>query len=126
MDVIAILTIVALIVMGGFHFYWAIGGTIGLDKVLPTKDEQLLLNPGKFLTFCVGLVLISFAYIAYALQLYDTTSLVNSGFYIYSGLFIAIVFLLRFIGDFNAIGIFKKIKNTEFAIYDTKYFHHCV
>ena len=38
---------------------------------------------------------------------------------IYSGWTIVIIFLLRSVGDFNMVGIFKKIKGTKFAKYDS-------
>ncbi|PLY05045.1 MAG: DUF3995 domain-containing protein [Arcobacter sp.] len=122
MNFIAISTIFTLIIMGLFHFYWAFGGKIGLDKALPTKDGKLLLKPSKSLTILVGIVLNSFAYIAYALQFYDFTVNENRNFYLYSGIFLSTIFILRAIGEFNAVGFFKKIKDTEFAIYDTRYF----
>lgn len=122
MDFIAIITIFTLITMGLFHFYWAFGGKIGLDKALPTKDGIKLLNPSNALTFFVGVVLIVFAYIVYGLQFYDFTVNTNRSFYLYSGIFLSIIFTIRAIGEFNAVGFFKKIKDTEFAIYDTKYF----
>jgi hypothetical protein len=119
---IVIITVIVLIIMGVFHFYWSFGGLLGLDKALPTKDAKLLLNPSKSLTFLVGLVLIVFAFIAYSLQFHDLTTLRSTTLYKYSGLFISILFILRAVGEFNAVGFFKKIKDTEFAIYDTKYF----
>jgi len=122
MDFIAILAIFALSIMGIFHFYWVFGGKVGLDKALPVKDGKLLLKPGKPLTFLVGVVLIFFAYIAYALQFYDLTLHENRNFYLYSGIFLSIIFILRAIGEFNVLGFSKKIKDTEFAKYDTKYF----
>ena len=122
MDFIVIITIFTLIIMGLFHFYRAFGGKIGLDKALPTKDGELLLNPSKTLTFFVAIVLIGFAYIAYALQFYDFAVNENRNFYLYSGIFLSTIFTLRAIGEFNAVGFFKKIKDTKFAIYDTKYF----
>ncbi len=122
MNFIAISTIFTLIIMGLFHFYWAFGGKIGLDKALPTKDGKLLLKPSKSLTILVGIVLNSFAYIAYALQFYDFTVNENRNFYLYSGIFLSTIFIIRAIGEFNAVGFFKKIKDTEFAIYDTRYF----
>ncbi|HEO99278.1 MAG TPA: DUF3995 domain-containing protein [Epsilonproteobacteria bacterium] len=122
MDFIAIITIFTLILIGLFHIYWAFGGKIGLDKALPTKDGKLLLNPSKTLTFLVGIVLMSFAYVAYALQFYDFTVNGNRNLYLYSGIFLSTIFILRAIGEFNAVGFFKKIKDTEFAIYGTKYF----
>ena len=122
MDLIATITVIVLIMMGMFHFYWSFGGLIGLDKALPTEDGKLLLNPSKLLTFFVGLVLIVFAYIAYSLQFDDFMIIESSYFYKYSGQVLSIMFILRAVGEFNAIGFFKKIKNTEFAMYDTKYF----
>jgi len=122
MDFIAIITIVTLNIMGLFHFYWAFGGKVGLDKALPTKNGKLLLNPSQELTLFVGIVLISFAYIAYALQFYDFTVNENRNFYLYSGISLSTIFTIRAIGEFNAVGFFKKIRDTEFAIYDTKYF----
>ena len=122
MNFIAILTIMVLIIMGAFHFYWAFGGDIGLDKVLPTKDGRLLLNPSKTLTFVVGSMLFLFAYIAYTLQFHDFSMMKERHLYQYSGIFLSTIFLLRAVGEFNAVGFFKKIKDTEFAIYDTKYF----
>jgi hypothetical protein len=32
------------------------------------------------------------------------------------------VFAIRALGDFKYVGFFKKVKNTDFAINDTKYF----
>ena len=64
----------------------------------------------------------SFAYVAYALQFYDFTVNGNRNLYLYSGIFLSTIFILRAIGEFNAVGFFKKIKDTEFAIYGTKYF----
>ncbi|PHS56106.1 MAG: hypothetical protein COB17_10090 [Sulfurimonas sp.] len=122
MNLIAIFTVITLIIMALFHFYWALGGKFGLDKALATKDGTLLLNPSKQLTFFVGLLLISFAYIAYSLKFNNFLYIENSNYYKYGGMFLSIIFALRAIGEFNVVGFFKKIKNTEFAMYDTKYF----
>jgi len=122
MSFIATITIFTLIIMGLFHFYWAFGGKVGSDKALPTKDGKLLLNPSKALTLLVSIVLIGFAYIAYGLQFYDFTITEGRNFYLYGGILLSTIFTLRAIGEFNAVGFFKKIKDTEFAIYDTKYF----
>ena len=108
-----------LISMGTVHVYWAFGGVIGLDKALPTQDGKRLLDPGKLLTFLVALFLFGFASVAYLLNFSENfyeSYVTNMGW----GL--AIIFLLRAIGDFNMVGIFKTIKETEFAKHDTKYF----
>jgi len=38
MKLIGLITIITLIIAGLFHFYWAFGGKIGLDRAIPTKD----------------------------------------------------------------------------------------
>lgn len=114
MTLIAISTAIVLTLMALIHFYWAFGGKFGLNKALPTKDGVLLLNPSKPLTFFIGLLLIAFAYVAYSLEFNNLNK--------YTGVFLSLIFALRAIGEFNAVGFFKKIKNTEFAIYDTQYY----
>ena len=118
MDLIAIVTTSLLIIMGLFHFYWAFGGEVGLDRALPTKEGRCLINPGTFLTFSVGLVLLGFSFVAYSLHF----TAVHSDYLLYAGWFLSFLFLIRAVGDFNAVGFFKKIKSTAFAAYDTKYF----
>lgn len=118
MSFIAGITILLLTIMGLFHFYWAFGGTFGIDKVIPTKNDQKLFRPGKIVTILVGLVLFFFAYVAYTLAYTQEHSpLIN---YIAWGL--CTIFFLRALGDFNTLGFFKKIKSSEFARYDTLFF----
>lgn len=118
MNFIAIVTIVLLIIMGLFHFYWAFGGKVGFDKALPTKDGKRMINPGKLLTFIVSIFLFTFAFVAYLLRF----NVLIEDHVVYVGWTLSVLFILRAIGEFNAVGFFKKIKSTEFAEYDTKYF----
>jgi len=117
MDILVIFTITIFIFIAIFHFYWAFGGKLGLDIVLPTKDERRLINPSKYLTFLVGLFLLCFAFVTYMLYINNDNKM-----YIYLGWIISLIFIIRAIGDFNTIGFFKKIKSTKFALYDTRYF----
>ena len=115
---LTITTIALLLIMSLFHIYWALGGKVGLDKALPTKDGVQLLNPSKALTFLVGVVLFGFASVAYLLYFWVD----NSELVVYLGWIIAVLFFVRAIGEFHTVGFFKKIKDTPFAEYDTKYF----
>jgi len=97
------------------HFYWALGGKFGLDKALPSDvEDNRLLNPSKFMTFVVGFILLGFSYVAYKLYTGDESPMI-----VYAGYGLSILFFLRAIGDFNFVGLFKKVKNTEFSKYDT-------
>lgn len=122
MNLIASVTIITLTIAGLFHFYWAFGGTLGLDRAIPTKDGIALLNPGKILTIIVGFIILSFAWIAYVLNFKDLSMISYSKQIVYAGWFLSVVFAIRSIGDFNMVGLFKKIKTTKFAEFDTKYF----
>lgn len=113
-----IVTMILLIIMGLFHLYWAFGGKVGLDKALPTKDGVRLINPGRVLTFFVGTALFGLSFVAYSLYF----SAVRTDYIVYTGWLLAALFFMRAIGEFNAVGFFKKIKSTAFAAYDTKYF----
>ncbi len=108
--------------MAAIHFYWALGGKWGTNAVLPQINSQKrLFTPSPVATFAVAIpfFLISLI-IAQAAGWFYFEIL---GQYITNLLFILIaVFTIRAIGDFKYVGFFKKIKNTEFAINDTKYF----
>ena len=107
--------ILILLIIGFVHFYWAVGGKYGLDKALPTDAKgNKLLNPSAFMTFVVGFILLGFAYVAYQLYMDETSLWITR-----IGWALAMLFFLRTIGDFNTVGLFKKIKHTEFAKYDT-------
>jgi hypothetical protein len=118
MHLIASITIFLLSLMATFHLYWAFGGQTGLDKVIPTRDGVALIRPGRFATLLVAAVLFAMTAVAYLLAFGDA---VGSGIR-YTGWTIALLFFLRAVGDFNAVGFFKKITATEFATYDTRWY----
>ena len=102
------------------HFYWAVGGRYGSITVLPSKpDGQLLFKPGIFSTLVVALGLLIFALITLGnLYIFDQWIGIN---YIHAGTWIiAIIFIVRAIGDFKFVGFFKRIKGTAFARSDSR------
>ena len=102
-----------LILLALIHIYWLFG-ELGLEQALPSnKMGERLLNPSKFATVVVALVLFGFAWVSYSLDIEPHSLWVDRDAW---GL--AILFFLRAIGDFNIVGLFKKIKQTEFAKYD--------
>ncbi|MDQ7047396.1 MAG: DUF3995 domain-containing protein [Sulfurovum sp.] len=122
MNLIAFIVTITLTIAGLFHFYWALGGKLGLDRAIPTVDGQALFSPGKILTVLVGFIILSFAWIAYNLGFNDLSLTSYSQQIIYAGWFLSGIFFLRTIGDFHSIDLFKKIKSTKFSEFDTKYF----
>lgn len=109
-------------ILGGFHFYWFLGGRWGLDKVIPTKDKTASnLKIPKLATLIVGLILVSFGLI-YLIKSGLISAQLPNWVSAYGYWFIPVIFLLRALGEFNYVGFFKKIKNTEFAKADSKVF----
>jgi len=112
------LLVIILSILGLVHVYWALGGVWGTDKALPTDNKgNKLLNPPQPLSALVGLVMFGFAYIAYELWQGNDDNII-----VYAGWGIATIFLLRVVGDFHMVGLFKKIKDTPFAKYDTWFY----
>lgn len=108
--------------LGSIHFYWLFGGKWGLKKVIPTKnEEENFLPPPKLATLMVAIVLIFFG-LSYFLKSGVTNIQIPNWLTNYGLLIIPIIFLLRAIGEFKYIGFFKRIKNTEFAEADSKWF----
>lgn len=108
--------------LGFIHFYWLFGGKWGLEKVIPTKDNQTsTLSIPKFATLIVALVLLLFGLI-YLVKSGLTNVHIPNLVTKYGYWIIPSIFILRAIGDFKYVGFFKKIKNTKFAKADSKWF----
>ncbi|RKF05353.1 uncharacterized protein DUF3995 [Tenacibaculum lutimaris] len=120
---LGVICVLILFFISLIHVYWAFGGTLWVDAVIPTKTaNEKAMNPPKSLTFVVAIVIGAFAVVyAEKIQLFTLNSmptwLQDYGLYV-----VASIFLIRAIGDFNYVGFFKKVTTTEFAMNDTKYF----
>lgn len=101
-------------VLAVLHLFWAMGGSWALESVIPSNSNgRKIFKVKSFATFMIAIALLAFVMIDMS---YCGWILENrSNKYIQFGvLFIAILFLLRAIGDFRYIGFFKKYKNTPF------------
>ena len=113
MKIIALFLILILIIISLIHFYWAVGGKVSIDKVIPIKDGKPMFKPSGFMTFLIGIIFIGFAFVAYMLAFSEKD-------FSYAGYGSSLLFFLRAIGDFNVVGFFKKIRSSQFAVYDIK------
>lgn len=122
MNAFPLLNTLILFAISGIHFFWAFGGHWGADAAIPTsKDGKKTLSPDIFATLVVAFGILAMALLH--LEKVQTLSLpipvwINA----YGLKIIAILFLIRAIGEFKYVGFFKKIKDTQFAILDTKYY----
>lgn len=108
--------------LSSIHIYWGLGGKWSKDAAIPTKaNNKKVFIPGAFSTFIVALGLLSFGLFilvkAEVLNFQIPLWLDKFGLWI-----IASIFIIRAIGEFNYVGFFKKIKQTQFGRNDTKYY----
>ncbi len=108
------------LLLGMLHFYWALGGKWALERSLPTnRDGHRVLNPGPINCTIVGIGLLFFA-VFYAVKMGVLGLHFPKWLMVYGGWIIPSIFLLRTIGDFKYVGVFKKVKTTLFAKTDSK------
>ena len=117
-----ILLFVIFVLVSSVHFYWAFGGKWGVDAALPSNGEgERVLNPRQIDTFAVAAV---FAGIGVFYLVMGTVVVIDLPLWMpkYLGWIFPFVFLIRAVGDFKYVGIFKKEKRSLFAQLDTKYY----
>ncbi|MEM1118519.1 MAG: DUF3995 domain-containing protein [Bacteroidota bacterium] len=123
---LAIVLSVPLALISALHFYWAFGGHLGASAVIPTKPEPSgplerahVFSPGPVATAGVATLLVVAALIPLAvsglISVPVPSTLVRLGIWT-----LAVVFLLRAIGDFRYVGLTKRVRGTPFAKADTR------
>lgn len=104
------------------HFNWGFGGRWGYDQSIPTNlYNEKIFNPKTLECFVVGFGLLFFVFII-NIRINNIANpfpnwVVNTMMYI-----IAFIFILRSVGDFKYVGLFKKVKHSVFAKFDNKYY----
>ena len=92
---------------------WACGGRWWVARVTPTMAQgKPLFEPGPIATLAVAALLLFACTISAGLVLQDHRRPLM--------LAMAAVFAIRAIGEFRYCGFFKKIRNSEFAYWDTR------
>jgi hypothetical protein len=100
------------------HVYWAMGGRRGGAAAVPREDGQPTLRPGRLATFAVAFALVVCA--ALLLCWLDVLPLIAPRGFVRTGIgLLATVMLLRAIGDFRYIGLFKTRGDGPFRRMDT-------
>lgn len=121
-QILAIINAVLLGIISGFHFYWAFGGKVGGDVVLPEINKgNKVFTPSPIAT---GFVAFIFAFFGLLPLVHTGIISIQLPAFIqdYSMIGLGAIFCIRGIGEFKYLGFFKSIKGTKFAHFDTKYF----
>lgn len=111
---------VAILLFGAaFHFYWGFGGRIGYEASIPRRATgERLFTPPNWGAHLVGFILIAASWLVLAVAgivnvpvpLTWARSLVT---------FMAVGFILRSLWASPYGGLFKSVRNSAFAHYDT-------
>ena len=103
------------------HFYWAAGGGAGKVAAVPHVGEKPLFVPSKLSTIAVGVALLGMG--AMVLWRINAISLPFPRVWSTVGTsLIAVAFTLRAVGEFKYVGFFKRVRGTQFARMDTRFY----
>jgi len=120
--ILSILLSLILIGLGIIHFNWVIGGKFGFSESLPTKESgERVFSPKKIDSAIVGIGLTAFG-LFYVFKSGLIEYNLPEWIMKYGSWVIPALFLLRAIGEFKYVGVFKSVKNTDFGKLDTKFF----
>lgn len=118
--ILAMASCAVLAVAAAFHFYWGFGGKIGLGVSLPQFEDGTPImkhSPAAAhfvgVILCGGIVCVS-AYIG-VLSLPVPATMLRLG-----TLMLALVFTMRGLSWHKYFGLFKSVRHTRFAKYDTR------
>lgn len=110
---------VMMLLISAFHIYWALGGSKGLRATIPEIDGRPLYAATPLGTFTIAFVLLIGALVMVGrLGFFGKPQL--EFIYLWGPWLLAAIFMLRAVGDFNYIGLFKKVRYSYFSYWDTR------
>ena len=118
-DRVAIACIAILAFIAAFHFYWGLGGKVGMDAAVPQRETgEPLFKPSAVASHAVGLALSAAALCVLA---YSGFVLLPVPFQAIRAIvaLLAVIFTVRALGWFRYAGFFKAVRDTTFGKYDT-------
>lgn len=110
--------ITAFVGLSLIHVYWLFGGQVGQRAAIPEIDGKPVFEPSAVATFVVAIGLALCAVLIAATAGVLTLPL-SQTVLAWLTRALALVLLLRAIGDFRMVGLFKRIHNSRFARLDT-------
>ena len=118
-----LLVVSVLILISIIHVYWAFGGRWGVEVALPIKkgSQEPVFVPRKIGTLLVAFLLVVAAFLLFIKGVY-LRNVQEFNFFSLGCTVCATIFLIRAIGDFKYVGFFKKIKHSQFARNDTRFY----
>ena len=117
-QLIAILLAVIFAILSLLHFFWAAGGRFGIDVAIPQIVGKPVFTPSPLTTLLVAIALLA-AMMTILGQIGFLGEMLPKWIFRFATLAIALLFLLRSIGEFRLVGFFKQANDSAFAWWDT-------
>jgi uncharacterized protein DUF3995 len=116
---LAVLVAVTLAAASSLHVYWAAGGRWGHGATLPERDGRPSFQPGPWSTLLVAGLLATASVVV--LGRVGLGPAAHLGRLTHIGTWaVAAAFLLRGVGDFRLMGLFRRERGTRFARWDRR------
>lgn len=108
----------ALTIIAAVHFYWAAGGTAWKAGGIPSQNGVPILSPKPATTVLVGVALLGMsAVVGSTAGLFPP--FLPIGFLRGASAVLAVIFIVRAVGEFRYVGFFKRAQESVFAGRDT-------
>lgn len=119
-ETLALVLAVVLTALAVLHLYWASGGQRGLDAALPERPSGgRLFSPRPVETAAVAVLLLVAALVVLGAS--DLLAVPVPGGWLRAGTWaLAMILLLRAVGEFRYVGFFKRVRGTRFAQWDSR------
>jgi hypothetical protein len=117
--VLALALVTVFVMLSLVHVYWALGGRTGHALAVPQIDSRPLFSPSPLATLAVAAALAVAALVVAGLVGWLGVAMPALMFRLLT-LAMALVFLLRAIGDFTYIGFFRRASASRFAYWDLR------
>lgn len=114
---VAILLVLIFIGLSGLHWYWVIGGAGDLSGFVPEIGGRPAFEPGRLATATVAVLLLLAAAICASQA--ELLGVPRFAFARMGVLVLLVLFALRAVGEFNLVGFFKRVRDTQFGRRDT-------
>jgi hypothetical protein len=114
---VAYAVVLVLVVLSLLHVAWAFGWRSGFDAAIPEVAGKKTLNPSRAMTLGVA-ALLAIAATIVAMR-GDIVAAPSSWTARVGTWAIAFVFAARAIGEGRTVGLFKRVRGTRFARWDT-------
>ena len=119
--VVGLVLAAILFLISCIHIYWVLGGRWGISGAIPTRDSKPLFRQKTVTTILVAFALLIavifiLGRIGFLIKLAIPTSIFHYGIW-----GITVIFFIRAVGDFKYVGFFKKVRDSKFAYWDTRF-----